>query len=327
MQFTQQQLHAYALGIVSSSTLDAGWHAMRIPSGLQEIYDRSDAFRIRMHCPAGVRIRFSSNTKFLGISLRFAERARQVFKSVLIVDSKEAIPFGPDEFAANWSGGIFHQSTSENRTFDIWLPHMAQTDVLTLETEPGAAIHSAPPLKFRWLAYGDSITQGMTATLPHETAIARTALALNANVLNVGIGGAKLDDELSQKLPPEHFDIVSIAYGTNDFGHMPAADFAARARALVKALLQKQPGQPIILITPLTWVGNTTPNKFGATLADFRTSLHPIADEFKEVTLLHGDKLIPDDDKYFVDKVHPNSDGFALYANLLTTTIKSVLKL
>ncbi len=325
MQLTHTQLHAYAVGLSSSSTIDGAWHPMRIPASMVSLYEKTPAAKTRMHCPAGVRIRFNSNTRSLKILLKFDARAREIFKSALIVDSEAALPFGPETHTPTWAGEIFQQPAPVNRTFDIWLPHMAQTDILALEIDDGAALSPAPALKLRWLAYGDSITQGMTAKIPTQTAIARTALALNANALNLGIGGAQLDEELHQTVPPEHYDVISIAYGTNDFAHIPVETFSSRARLLVSALSQTQPKRPIILITPLTWVGQNTINKFGTTLDDLRRSLAPIASDFPHVTLLHGEKLIPEDDQFFVDKVHPNAQGFELYASHLTAAIQKAL--
>ncbi len=322
MQLTHQQLHAYALGLASSSTVENGWRPLRIPAGMVSLYERTEAFKTRMNCPAAVRIRFNSNTQSIKISLRFGARAREHFKSALIVDSAAPMGFGPDEYAPTWSGEIFQQKHAVPRTFDIWLPHMAQTDILSLELTDGASLAPAPALNLRWLAYGDSITQGMTSKLPTETAIARTAIALHANVLNLGIGGADLDHELHQTIPPEAYDIVTIAYGTNDYAHnITPETYASRARLLIAGLAQKQPKPSIFLLTPLTWVGQTGLNKAGHTLADMRRALAPIPDEFPQVTLIAGDALIPDDEKYFVDKVHPNAEGFALYADKLIKTL------
>ena len=327
-QLTHQQIHAYALGIASSSSVDSGWHPLRIPQPMVPLYDRTPAFQVRMHCPACVRIRFNSDTTSLSVSLRFGARAREVFQSVLMVDSGPIIAFGPEEYAQTFESQVFTHKNRSLRTFDLWLPHMAQTDILSISVDDDAALAPAPILKTRWLAYGDSITQGMTATLPTETAIARTALALQANVLNLGIGGADLDDDLHQSLPPENYDLITIAYGTNDYAHnIPVEVYAYRAKALVEAWSQKQPGVPIILISPLTWVGQVGANKNGNTLDQFRQALDPIGNAFPNVTVLHGDTLIRHDDKYFVDKVHPNSDGFASYASRLTATIKTALKL
>jgi lysophospholipase L1-like esterase len=323
MQLTHTQLHAYAVGLSSSSTLDGAWHPLRIPDSMVPLYEKTPAFKTRMHCPSCVRIRFTSNTRSLKLTLQFSTRAREIFKSALIVDGQPALSFGPESFAPTWASEIFHQTTPASHIFDLWLPHMAQADILALSIDDDATLSPAPPLTLRWLAYGDSITQGMTAPIPTQTAIARTALALNANVLNLGIGGAQLDEELHQTIPHESYDIVSIAYGTNDFLHIPLQTFSSRARLLVSALTQAQPKRPIILITPLTWVGQNTVNKFGTTLQDLRNSLAPIATEFPNVTLLHGDQAIPHDDQYFVDKVHPNAAGFQLYATALTNALQS----
>lgn len=279
-----------------------------------------------MQCTSGVRVRFVSDTRRISIALRYGVEARTIYRGELIVDGNAQGGFGPTERKEEWSGFIYEQANAARHTFDLWLPHMCQADVLSMEVDDGSVVEPAPKLPLRWLAYGDSITQGMTATLPTRTYVGRCALALNAEVNNLGIGGAILDPRLADGVPDGQYDLITIAYGTNDFSKgVTGEQLRERTRRLVTALRSKHPRAAIVLLTTLTWVRENKPNANGATLDQFRRSIFGLETEFAGVHLVHGDTMIPEEDRWFVDKVHPNDEGFALYArNLLPHLLQAI---
>ena len=64
---------------------------------------------------------------------------------------------------------------------------------------------------------GDSITQGMDARGPASAYAVQLARVLDVELLNQGVGGHIFDlDALDDELP-YHPDIITIAYGTNDW--------------------------------------------------------------------------------------------------------------
>lgn len=66
--------------------------------------------------------------------------------------------------------------------------------------------------------------------------------------------------------------------------------------------------------TALTWVRGDAPNSNGVALDQYRRSLLGLDKECSKVHLARGETMIPEEDRFFVDKVHPNDDGFELYA-------------
>jgi lysophospholipase L1-like esterase len=174
--------------------------------------------------------------------------------------------------------------------------------------------------------YGDSITQGMVSRLPVTSAFGIAALATHAEIFNLGIGGAKLIPELATTIPQGHFDLVSIAYGSNDFNQgISAQQYQDNARDLVGALLEKLPQAPILLISTLTWASRTEPNSAGVQIEAFREALEPVVALSPRVRLVDGTALVPDDESMFVDKIHPNDQGFAIYGKLLARHAEAAL--
>lgn len=326
MKIEAAHIENYAAGCFGGEVVEGAWYGRHIPEALTPLYQRTEHALVRMQCSTGVRLRFASDATRITVTLRFGVRAREIFTSTLLVDGVEQAVFGPAEFQPEWTGVIFEQEESVEHIFDLHLPNMVQCGVVSLEFEGESYAEplAQPPL--RWLVYGDSITQGMTSTAPHLCHVARCALALDADAFNLGVGGACLDKELAENVPDEHYDLVSVAYGSNDFnGSVTPGEFAANARALLNALREKT-RSPILLITPLTWASLTEPNKAGNSLQEYRDALRELPAQFENVTLIHGDQMIPDDEKFFVDSVHPNDHGFSLYASQLLPFIESALE-
>jgi len=328
MKVGLDSLLPFAVGADRADVVHGAWRAHRLPAAMEERYlqqDQDDKFRIRFSCGSCVRLRFVSDTRRVRIGLRYGFEARAVYRGALRVDGGE-VAFGPETRSETWDEVIFEQPTATKRLFDLWLPHLCQADLLGMEVDDRCTFEPAPALPLRWLAYGDSITQGMTATLPTRTVIARCALALNAAVQNVALGSAMLDNWLADTLPSGPYDLVSIAYGTNDHHKgAPSEVFQENARRLLAALTKKRPDCPILLLTPLTWANHPEANSIGLTMDDYRRALAPLAGEFQQVRLVHGDRLLPDDEQWFVDQVHPNDRGFALYAENLLPRLEAAL--
>lgn len=302
MQFTRQNFEQFAVGAACHEFTDDAWRPQRIPRQMRPLYEAAEVSRTRMLCPAGVRLRFVSDTRRLDMRWRCGVCARQIFKGALVVDGGAPVVVG-SEVGGEWSGHIHGQPDHVSHTFDLWLPHMAATEVLAVELDDGCRLEAAASLAKRWLVYGDSITQGMQAVRPTDTAFGICARSLDAEVLNLGIGGAKLDPELATTIPDWPCDVISIAYGTNDFNTgRTVAEYRRHAASLLDALEAGHSGTPTLLISPLIWAGRHDRNAAGATLDDFRAAAHDVAQGRRTVTVVPGERLIDDDPTCFVDR-------------------------
>jgi lysophospholipase L1-like esterase len=244
----------------------------------------------------------------------------------VVVDGRLKSAFGPATRQDIWEGVVYEQAYRRKHVFDIWMPHLVRADIISIDMDDDCILEAAPPLKLKWLVYGDSVTQGMTCTQPAISNIARCALALDAEAHNLAIGGATADSRLAETVPDIDWDIVSIAYGSNDWNQsLPVAGYVDNSRRLIEVLLRKRPGKPVVLITPVTYAGNPPPNKSGLSLDDYRKALTEMAVNRPGVFLMQGTKLVPDDEKWFVDKCHTNDAGMELYAKSLLPVLKEAL--
>lgn len=325
MQIALNDISRFAIGLYDWEVDSGAWRAHRLPEAMRPIYEGGEGSRIRMNCPSGVRLRFVSDTRNVRLGLKFGGEARAIHFGSLCMDEEAPVMFGPAGRQETWSGAIFAQAEKTRRQFDIWLPHMCENQVLALEADDGCELAPAAMPKVRWLAYGDSITQGMTAIQPALSVVGRCTRALDAVTHNFAIGGAILDARLADCVPELPCDVISIGYGTNDYNRgIPSAEYRENARRLVAAIRARYPRQPILLLSTLTMIGREK-NSSGETLHEYRRSLEPLAREFADVTIVPGDSLMPADPALFVDGTHPNDEGFGVYAAKLLPYLKAAV--
>lgn len=303
----------------------------RLPGAMRSLHVRDnnpDAVRIRAECSSGIRLRCRTAATELELHLRFGDvpwpHCRS-YRCVLAGPGGGVLRIiGPEEPAApmEWKETLDLQGT--DGLVDLWFPHCARTDILAIRIDADATIEPAPPpIGGRWLVYGDSITQGMQASLPTLTHVGRVARALNLEVLNLGVGGAILAPELATTVPDWPWHIASIAYGTNDINRgVPPDTVADRAAALIESLLRIRPAAPIVLITVPPWLN---PPAGQAHIQAYRDALTACGSRYPGVAVVNGATLIPADSAYFRDGVHPNDTGFAAYAARLEAVMAPLL--
>jgi lysophospholipase L1-like esterase len=113
-----------------------------------------------------------------------------------------------------------------------------------------------------------------------------------------------------------------IALGVNDFNqNRKLPDFAAATQQMLNYLNMRKDAL-IYLITPVPWAGRREPNSIGLQLEEYRRMLKTVAAGFKNVCLINGTELVPDDSSYFVDNIHPDDNGMNIYAKNLLQKIK-----
>lgn len=327
MRLGLDEIKEVAAGILGiSETADGFIHFERLPKGML-INKDIPGVMTRVLCPAGVRLRFDSDTTSLRVAMRYFSSARPIFKCALVVDGDVLGMFGPDELCVRWEGELFHAVKGfSERGFEIWMPHLCHAEIEFVEIDDGAVIKPAMPPSCKWLAYGDSITQGMTVANPANTWVGIVARELRADVLNLGVGGAKAESWLADSIPDWSYDFVSIAFGVNDFIQcVSLKDYEMNLRCLVEALMRRHPQKPVFLISATPWVGRCEPNENGDSLCVYRELAEKVADETEGVIKISGSCLIADRPDLFVDSVHPNGAGMEMYGRNFCACAKKIL--
>lgn len=324
MKFDDAQVRAFARGIDRVETLAEGWRLHRMPPALQALYAGNPDSTARADCASSVRLRFCTDARWIRLSLRYGTPVRWYFAGAISVDTERIDTFGPVSRQAVWTGPVFEQAERTLRTIDLWLPHLCGADLLHVEVEDGCQVKAARPPTLEWVAYGDSITQGMNASLPVFTWPTRLARELDANVVNYGVGGATLQAELAKSPTAGSPGLISVSYGANDWNSdVPVMAFHQQAEALVDALRARHPQSAIVITTPVPFFRATRPNGQGATLDDFRTALEAVGRGRANVHVVRGTELVPADHNFFNDWSHPNDNGMREIAKNLLAILRA----
>ena len=206
----------------------------------------------------------------------------------------------------------------------LYLPAHNTGGVLkSLELDDGATV---VPHRFdrKILFIGDSITQGWAADHDSLSYAQRVSRFFNADSVIQGIGGAYYLADSFDHLPYDP-DIVVVAYGTNDFGHYQTQEaFREQVTAHLGLLAKEYAGKQFFVLSPI-WRGK----RDGKAMGSFQECRQIVIDTAKQYGLTHIDglELVPPTPAFFLDDLlHPNDNGFALYAENLIERLLEYIK-
>jgi lysophospholipase L1-like esterase len=209
--------------------------------------------------------------------------------------------------------------TLDDEVATVYLPEGMRPTLLDARAV-GGELGSAPT-RPRWLAYGDSITEGWIASGPAGAWPAVAARDFALDVVNLGYAGAARGEiATAEQLAALDADVISLAYGTNCWTRIPhsTAQFRAGFDAFLAVVRQGHPTTPIVVASPVIRPdAEATPNRLGATLLEFRTATEQAVAEQQDagdatLTLVRGGPLLTAD--LLPDGIHPGDDGHRLLA-------------
>lgn len=204
---------------------------------------------------------------------------------------------------------------------------------------------------------GDSITEGHGTS--DKTKIYHNLIAAQHGIIanNYGIGGTRIarqqrtDDVGRDKYFATRVDAMEpgadaivVFGGTNDYGHGDAKlgsftdktpdTFYGACHDLFTRLINKYPGKPIVVVTPLHRTNefspgrNVEPNTEAPTLLQYvniiievaRYYSLPICDLYAESGIQPNVDIIRE--KFCPDGLHPNDDGHVIIASRLVSVLE-----
>jgi len=165
-------------------------------------------------------------------------------------------------------------------------------------------------------AFGDSITQGFISGRPSFSYVAQMAELLGVNALNQGIGGAMYDphilDDFENLAVP---DLITVAYGTNDWRNNPEFDdITGRVTGFYERLNQLYPAVPTYVLTPI-WRDDLADVQPSGTFEKVTELIRTTAGAYPQIRLIDGLSVSPHNPTCFADGfLHPNIMGFSYMA-------------
>lgn len=339
MKLTTNEIFNISLGAVYAKEVDNGVILCRFTQEQSKVYEKDNpGFYAKSFSSAGVKLRFKTNSKKLGIKFSIDNEGlstRMYFAIDLFINGKfsdsinnfENVEIPEDYTFAEFEVGNFFKEFNlgdGEKEVLVHLPCLVRTVIKEITVDEGAEIVPVKPQK-TYIAYGDSITHGYDSLHPSNRYPAILAEKLDAQEFNKGIGGEVFRPALAKEKDNFEPDYITVAYGTNDWGLKDRETFIKDCREFYKDLSDNYKTSKIFAIGPIWRADNEEVRKFGL-FPDISKEIKKAVADLENVTYIDGYDLVPDERKYFADlRLHPRDEGFMHYGNNLYEKIKKYI--
>ena len=324
MKLSYDQICAITQGAVRIEQESDEIRFFRFTEAEQEMYRlrRKESY-LRSFATAGIRLEFDTDSSFLTLEVQvYPSTSRRYFTQSIFVNGERLgeISGVLAEDAQNVRIKKQFPLGSGEKHVCVFLPWSVETRLLAMELSEGASL--APVKKTRkLLAYGDSITQGYDAQKPENAYIVRLAQWLKAELICKAIGGERFCPKLVQLCEVTDPDIITVAYGSNDWSLSERDEFLNDSKEFFRILADRFADVPILTFAPI-WRVNLNRQTSVGDFAGVAAHLQRVAAEIENMTVIDCIDFVPHDPAYFQDRVlHPNDCGFQSYADNLIETI------
>jgi len=215
--------------------------------------------------------------------------------------------------------------------YEIVLPYGDSVDFQGVLVNTTARMEPPPaPPALRYVAYGDSVTHGFTASAVDKTYPYLVAQKNGWQLINLGLGGRASNVSDAHVLKILKADVITVLMGVNDWqGGGPVERYRTNMMGFFDAIRAVQPTVPIYYLTTL-WVPPAwNPKTQVADLENYRKVAREIVIDRKDpnLHLIEGLDLIDHDPDLFDPvAVHPNDKGFAQMGERLASQMQQPAK-
>ena len=326
------------LGAFETSVSDGLMYFDRFSEGQREHYKNIwKDFYDRTFCTSGIKLSFATDSKTLGLDVSVPlASGRNYFAFDVVSDGK--LIGSIDNYSECDMSGIYCYREYELGDFKkefylgdgtknvcIYFPWSARGVIRELSLDDGSFVEPVIPSK-KIIMYGDSITQGYDALNPSMTYAERFCSMMGAQIFNKGIGGAKFFPEVATEGDGFMPDLITVAYGTNDWSNELDYDtLYSNCKAFFANLTGLYKGTPIFAITPIWRKDYTMEKPFGDFL-NIPSCIRKATEEYSNIKVIEGFDFVPHDELLYADRnLHPNNEGFSHHCQNLFNAISKEL--
>lgn len=187
----------------------------------------------------------------------------------------------------------------------------------------------------RYLAYGTSITFGISASVPDLSYVAQTAWRLGLDAINLGMPGtAHCERAMAEYIASrQDWDIVSLCLSVNMLNQgIPADRFKEQAGEMVRIIASAHPDKPVVcigLFPSFADLGWSWPEReVQAASGEYREALRAIAGQsgLPNTVYIDGAGLLDDWRGLSHDLLHPGNAGMIRIAERLAERMRPLLR-
>lgn len=302
---------------VESIAEESGWFVFsRFTKDEEDVYKKNKAssLSIKTQATANVRFSFITDSKMIKFNYKMTEGTSRNYAHFDLYENGVLVYHeGTDSFNEDIMTFEFQLSKGKKH-IELYFPWSVCVKITDFELDEGAYIE-AVSRKGKMVCYGDSITQGYDAQFPSLSYSNQIARLLDMDSINKAIGGEIYFPQLLECATNSDADIVTVAYGTNDWRMCDYDTFVSNCKEFISKLLKLYTNSRIYVITPLWRKDGGEEVPMGIANSELDGIIRKICSEYTNVTVINGGELTPHDESFFWDNnLHPNDLGFSLYA-------------
>ena len=274
----------------------------------------------------GIEIDYACATDELGYRGEGAGTTFSAWRGDVLIGEVPASADGGDEGTAVLEFGA---GGAPDDVITVYLPEGMRPIIFEVRASGGTL--TPAPRGLRWLAYGDSITEGWVASGPAHAWPAIAARRHGLDVVNLGYAGSARGEIASaEQIAAVRAEVISIAYGTNCWTRTPSSrgQFREGLLAFLSIVRQGHPQTPIVVASPvLRPDAELTANRLGATLGDLRAEVEDVviglvASGASDLYLVRGLPLLTAEQ--LPDGIHPGDAGHVVLAEAIGDLVMRV---
>lgn len=316
MKLTTKDLEALAHGAVSvKETADGYTHFFRFSDKQMDYYrETNNDFYIKSFGTASIRIELTTDATAISFTYRAKKSSsRTFFHFDLYVDGAMTAHVGKENAEALEEGTITLSLPEGEHRVALYFPALYAVTVKNFTLE-NATFATPVEKKLKMLTMGDSITHGYDAVYSSLSYANILADALGASMVNQAIGAEIFNPGLVDGDLGFTPDVITIAYGTNDYFKSARKEFIENANAFYTRLCKAFPTAKIFALLPI-WRGDRDTVTRVGTFEEAKEIVRAAAEAQEGVTTIDCYTFVPHLPEFFSDKyLHPNDLGFQCYA-------------
>lgn len=324
MKLNLDTLRSAAAGAVRITEEADGFHFHRFTLDQEDFYKDFSNHYPKVFATAGVKLSFRTSSPSLGLKITTSHASSRMFFAMdIYVNGKflddirnyEELELMRKYTLQEFPLGLYEKEFDlgeGEKDVTIYFPWNVKTVVNEISLADGATVLPCRQEK-KLLCFGDSITMGHDALHTPRRYTAQLANYLGFEEYNKGIGGETFPPTLATL--PEDFtpDLITVAYGTNDWRHVTLDVFKKTCREFFTNLRSTYPDTPIYAITPIwrkIWANEYECGPFRQLPDIYRE----VAKDVPNMTVIDAFPFVPGLTDYYADlTLHPNGAGFDRY--------------
>ncbi len=338
MNLNLSQIREITLGAVRVEKVENDIHFYRFTALQEELYrNRNDDLYKKTFATSGVQIRFKTDSQSLFLKAEVSKASSRSYfafdvfvggKKIGTLDNFSYMDLPQDYTKLLFPYGEFSKKFKlgdGEKEVCIYFPWSVKATIKELVIDDGAFVEPIKPLR-KLLCFGDSITHGYDALNPSNKYITKISNMLDAVEYNKAIGAEIFFPELAATREDFEPDLITVAYGTNDWNRCTKEEFTQNCRKFFYNLNKNYPNSKIFAITPIWRKEMHEKREFGR-FEEVAQIVEKEASVYNNIWVIHGFDFVPKDENMYSDlRLHPNDKGFEYYFDALSMRVQAILQ-